>query len=119
MLVKEREKATAYLWSGAGSRFQRGGGGGANDIKTGEKYYTTLMINCLVGFRLLAPATISEGAVSDEPNLNPDPTKAVDPEELAAGLEEGSTASAPDSLAFLSISWTRSAPAFFFDGPSI
>ena len=67
----------------------------------------------------MAPDTISEGAVSDAPNLNPAPTKAVDPDELAAGLDEGSTAPAPDSLAFFSICWTRSAPDFFFDGPNI
>ena len=75
-------------------------------------------MNCLGGFGLLAPATISEGAVSDEPNLKPEPTKADGPE-LALGLEDGSTASAPDSLAFFIISCTKSAPVFFFDGPNI
>ena len=79
----------------------------------------TLTITCLGDFGFVAPDTISEGVVSDEPNLYPEPTKALGPDEPAVDLEEGSTVSAPASLAFFIISWTSSAPAFFFDGPNI
>ena len=75
-------------------------------------------MNCLGGFGLLPPATISEGDVSEEPNLKPAPIKADGPE-LALGRDDGSTASAPDSFAFFSMSCTKSAPVFFFDGPNI
>ena len=75
-------------------------------------------MNCLGGFVFLAPATISDGVASDEPNLNPAPTKAVDLE-VDAALAAGSTASAPEPFAFFSISCTKSAPFFFFDGPTI
>ena len=81
-------------------------------------FVITFIINCLGSFGFVAPDTISAGAPSDEPSLYPAPTKAVDPEDEAA-LDDGSTVSAPDSLAFLNISFTRSAPAFFLDGPTI
>ena len=74
-------------------------------------------MNCFGGFGLLAPCTCSDGWDSDEPSLKPLPTKADGLDELPLAREDGSTASAPDSLAFLSISWTKSAPVFFFDGP--
>ena len=61
-------------------------------------------MNCFGGFGLLAPATCSDGCDSDEPSLKPLPTKAVGFDELPLGLEDGSTASAPDSFAFFSIS---------------
>ena len=73
-------------------------------------------MNCFGGFGFDAPCTCSDGWDSDEPSLKPLPTNAVDLE-LPLGLDDGSTASAPDSLAFLSISWTNSAPVFFFEGP--
>ena len=61
------------------------------------------MMNCFGGLGFDAPATISEAAVSDDPSLKPEPTNAEGPE-LVVALLEGSTASAPDSFAFFSIS---------------
>ena len=69
-----------------------------------KSFWPTLIMNCFGGFGLLPPATISDGDVSDDPNLKPAPINAEDVPELALALDDGSTASAPDSLAFFSIS---------------